>query len=72
MRLHFQGVKKTASGKEQMNATSSDETYNELLANLRAAHKNLAVKIVPKVYEYGFVEAITMLSRATQSAAEMV
>ena len=55
IRLHFQGVKKTASGKEQMNATSSDETYNELLANLRAAHKTLASQIAPKVYEYGFL-----------------
>ena len=56
IRLHFQGMKKTASGKEQMNATSSDETYNALLANLRAAHKTLAAQIVPKVYAYGFLK----------------
>ena len=56
IRLHFQGMKKTASGKEQMNATSSDETYNTLLANLRAAHKALAAQIAPKVYEYGFLK----------------
>ncbi len=56
IRLHFQGVKRTASGKEQMNATSSDETYNKLLAALRAAHKALAAKIAPKVYEYGFLK----------------
>ena len=56
IRLHFQGVKRTASGKEQMNATSSDATYNALLANLRAAHKNLAAQIAPKVYEYGFLK----------------
>ena len=56
IRLHFQGVKKTSSGKEQMNATSSDETYNALLANLRAAHKALAARIAPKVYEYGFLK----------------
>jgi len=55
IRLHFQGVKRTASGKEQMNATSSDATYNALLANLRAAHKTLAAQIAPKVYEYGFL-----------------
>ncbi len=55
IRLHFQGVKKTASGKEQMNVTSPDATYNALLANLRAAHKTLAAQIAPKVYEYGFL-----------------
>ena len=56
IRLHFQGVKKTASGKEQMNATSSDVTYNALLAALRSAHKALAAQIAPKVYEYGFLK----------------
>ena len=56
IRLHFQGVKRTASGKEQMNATSADETYNKLLAALRAAHKALAAQIAPKVYEYGFLK----------------
>jgi hypothetical protein len=56
IRLHFQGVKKTAAGKEQMNAASSDETYNSLLANLRAAHKALAAQIAPKVYQYGFLK----------------
>ena len=55
IRLHFQGVKRTASGKEQMNAASGDETYNSLLAALRSAHKALAAKIAPKVYEYGFL-----------------
>ena len=56
IRLHFQGVKKTTSGKEQMNATSSDATYNTLLANLRVAHKALAAQIAPKVYLYGFLK----------------
>ena len=56
IRLHFQGVKKTASGKEQMNATSTDETYNALLSNLRAAHKALSAHIAPKVYEYWFLK----------------
>ncbi len=56
IRLHFQGVKRTSSGKEQMNATSADETYNRLLAALRAAHKALAAQIAPKVYEYGFLK----------------
>ena len=56
IRLHFQGVKRTTSGKEQMNATSADETYNKLLAALRTAHKALAAQIAPKVYEYGFLK----------------
>jgi len=56
IRLHFQGVKRTASGKEQMNATSSDAKYNELLAALRSAHKALAAQIAPKMYEYGFLK----------------
>ena len=56
IRLHFQGVKKTASGKEQMNATSSDATYNARLAALRSAHRILAAQIEPKVYEYGFLK----------------
>ena len=47
---------RTASGKEQMNATSADETYNTLLAALRTAHKALAAQIAPKVYEYGFLK----------------
>ena len=34
---------------------AADETYNRLLAALRAAHKALAVQIAPKVYEYGFL-----------------
>ena len=56
IRLHFQGVKRTASGKEMMNADSPDATYTELLAKLRAAHKALARAIEPKVYEYGFLK----------------
>ena len=55
IRLHFQGVKRTASGKDQMNPNSGDATYNTLLANLRSAHKALAAQIAPKVYEYGFL-----------------
>ena len=49
-------MKKTASGKEQMNATSGDERYNTLLAALRAAMKRLAAQIEPKVYQYGFLK----------------
>ena len=38
-----------------MNYTSTDERYNELMANLRLALKNLGEKITPKIYEYGFL-----------------
>lgn len=52
IRAAFQGI--GASGK--MNPTSTDEKYNELIANLRAKQKLLAKKIQPKVYEYGFLK----------------
>ena len=55
IRRHFQGMKTTAKGKEQMNPTSADETYNALLSTLRAAMKKLAAQIEPKVYDYGFL-----------------
>ena len=56
IRLHFQGATVDAKGKAKMNSTSADETYTLLLANLRAAMKNLARQIEPKVYEYGFLK----------------
>ena len=56
IRKHFQGMKKTASGKEQMNATSDDVKYNDLLAALKSAMKKLAKQIEPKVYAYGFLK----------------
>ena len=52
IRAAFQGI--GTSGK--MNPTSTDEKYNELIANLRAKQKLLAKKIQPKVYEYGFLK----------------
>lgn len=52
IREHFQG--RDAKGK--MNSSSTDETYNSLLGNLREALKVLAKKIEPKVYEYGFLK----------------
>ena len=55
IRRHFQGMKTTAKGKEQMNPTSADETYNALLSALRAAMKKLAAQIEPKGYDYGFL-----------------
>jgi len=42
--------------KGKMNAKSSDETYTELIGNLRAKLKNLANKIADKVYEYEFLK----------------
>lgn len=52
IRAAFQGI--GTSGK--MNPISTDEKYNELIANLRAKQKLLAKKIQPKVYEYGFLK----------------
>ena len=52
IRVHFQG--RDSSGK--MNKDSKDEKYNQFIANLRLAMKNLAEEIEPKVYEYGFLK----------------
>lgn len=52
IRVHFQG--RNSQGK--MNKDSKDEKYNQLIANLRLAMKNLAEEIKPKVYEYGFLK----------------
>lgn len=56
IRLHFQGVKTSKSGKTQMNTTSSDDTYTALIKDLRARVAALARKIEPKVYAYGFLK----------------
>lgn len=56
IRLYFQGVKITKSGKEQMNSESNDARYTELIGNLRQSLKILASEIRPKVYEYGFLK----------------
>ena len=56
IRLYFQGTKTTRSGKQQMNTESQDATYTSLIANLRQKQKELARKIEPKVYEYGFLK----------------
>ena len=52
IREYFQG----RNDKGKMNNKSNDETYNELIANLRTSLKALAKKIEPKVYEYGFLK----------------
>ena len=41
--------------KGRMNSKSEDAEYNRLLSNLKAAMEALRLKIVPKVYEYGFL-----------------
>lgn len=52
IREYFQGK---INGK--MKTKSDDETYNELISDLRSKMKVLAKQIEPKVYEYGFLKA---------------
>ena len=51
IRAHFQG----RNDKGKMNAKSDDAEYMRLLSNLKAAMEVLRQRIVPKVYEYGFL-----------------
>ena len=39
-----------------MNNKSLDQTYIKLIGTLRENLKNLADKIAPKIYEYGFLK----------------
>ena len=39
-----------------MNTESDDPTYTALIADLRQKQKELAKRIEPKVYEYGFLK----------------
>lgn len=52
IRAYFQG----RNEKGKMNNKSEDEVYNQLLGDLRDKLKDLAEKIEPKVYEYGFLK----------------
>jgi hypothetical protein len=52
IREHFQG----RNEKGRMNSSSTDEQYNNLVGDLREKLKQLAEKIEPKVYEYGFLK----------------
>ena len=52
IRAYFQG----RNEKGLMNNRATDETYNELISDLRSALKTLALKIEPKVYAYGFLK----------------
>jgi hypothetical protein len=49
---HFQGRNDTG----KMNNKSMDETYMNLIGNLREKLRLLSKKIEPKVYEYGFLK----------------
>jgi len=52
IREYFQG----RNEKGKMNNKSTDETYTNLISNLREKLKILAETIEPKVYEYGFLK----------------
>jgi len=52
IRNYFQGRNETG----KMNNKSSDETYMNLIGALREKLKELASKIEPKIYEYGFLK----------------
>ena len=52
IREHFQG----RNDKGRMNAKSDDESYMKLIKSLREQLHNLAIKIQPKVYTYGFLK----------------
>ena len=52
IREYFQG----RNDKGKMNNKSQDETYMQLITNLRSNLKLLAKKIEPLVYEYGFLK----------------
>ena len=53
IREYFQG----RNNKGKMNNKSNDEIYLKLIGDLRDKLKQLARKIEPKVYEYGFLKA---------------
>jgi len=53
IREYFKGRDKD---KGRMKAKATDEQFNTLYAELRASLKELAKKIQPKVYEYGFLK----------------
>ncbi len=51
IRAHFQGFKPNG----HMNSDSQDAEYMRIISDLRAAMKDLAAKIAPKVREHGFL-----------------
>ena len=54
--MYFQGTKTSKSGKTEMNTESKDKLYMAHVNNLRQKIKELAKRIEPKVYEYGFLK----------------
>ena len=52
IREYFQGKDETG----KLNSKSKDAEFNRLLNNLKAAMEVLRLTIVPKVYEYKFLE----------------
>jgi hypothetical protein len=52
IREYFQGRNENGT----MNTKSDDGTYNVLIKTLREKHKELAKKIGPKIYKYGFLK----------------
>jgi predicted AlkP superfamily phosphohydrolase/phosphomutase len=55
----FYDIREFFQGRDEngrMNNKSQDETYNNLMANLRESLKPLTQKIIPKVYKYGFLK----------------
>ena len=55
IRAYFQGYKVTDRGKRMMNPTSADAEYMRLLGALRERTGLLSDRVLPKVYEYGFL-----------------
>ena len=55
-----------------MNSKSSDEAYMNLISNLREKLSQLAYRIEPKVYEYGFLKQQTFFSREPPGGPEGV
>ena len=51
IREYFQG----RNDKGNLNVSSEDETYNQLISDLKEKHKLLSREIEPKIYEYGFL-----------------
>lgn len=56
IKMYFQGTKTLKNGKIQMKPDSDDDKYMSLIKELRESLKELAKKIEPKVYEYGFLK----------------
>ena len=54
IKAYFQGV--SASGRMNPPQKAKDSYYKDLIGNLNYGLENLAKKIEPKVYEYGFLE----------------